>query len=389
MTRTNAPTLQDIARETGVSAMTVSVVLHGSRSSARVSDATRSRIVEAAARLRYRPNGVARGLNRRRMDTIGVVSVVDGGEINLYFLAVLNGILEAATKQGQNITVCSLANWESEQSRIPGFCDGRVDGIILVAPPRFSGGFLEDLRRLTPLVMIHGTQPEFATIANMEVDNEPGAYAAVRHLLAHGHRRIAHFTAGLDMREVQQRLSGYCAALEEAGIGYDPELVLQGNYSVWSGRHCMEQALAKWPRAAFPTAFFCASDAIAYGGMEVLAENNMAVPDDVSVVGFDDTLLARSTTPPLTTVRQPFRQMGRRAVERLLMQISGEGLDHAVVSGSEPACAANETNGKEGMNKGAASLPTVLPVSALSDTQVFELELIVRKSVGPPRQQAL
>src|SRR5579875_3451633 len=126
MRRGNAATLQDVAREAGVAAMTVSVVMNGARSATRVSDATRARIQEAAARLRYRPNAVARGLSRRRMDTIGVVTKMDLKEINLYFLEVLNGILEVAAQHGQNTTVFSVTDWQGDEKRLLQFCDSRV-----------------------------------------------------------------------------------------------------------------------------------------------------------------------------------------------------------------------------------------------------------------------
>src|SRR5438093_382131 len=121
-----AATLRDVAARAGVSAATVSVVLNNTRSGTRVSADTRNRILEVAEALRYRPNAAARGIKRQRMDTIGIVSMIDGVELNLYFLEVLNGILESASLRGLNSTVFSVADWQDEH-RILGFCDGRVD----------------------------------------------------------------------------------------------------------------------------------------------------------------------------------------------------------------------------------------------------------------------
>ena len=113
--------------------------------------------LDAAARLRYRPNGVARGLNRRRMDTIGVVAIIDGGEVNLYFLEVLNGILEGAAAQGQNVTVFSISDWHTDNKKIISFCDGRVDGMIFIAPTCFPASCADTILSHTPIVTLHAS----------------------------------------------------------------------------------------------------------------------------------------------------------------------------------------------------------------------------------------
>ena len=173
----------------------------------------------------------------------------------------------------------------------------------------------------------------------------------MQYLIAQGHRRILHLSANFALAGVQQRIAGYRRALAEADIACDDRLIVPGEYSMSSGRAQMNELLEERRFEALPTAVFCASDAIAYGCMEVLASHGLRVPDDISVAGFDDALLARMTTPPLTTMRQPFRQMGSRAVELLLSQ--GE--------------AALESPG----------------------TQLFPVEIVIRQSVGPPSAQAL
>ncbi len=384
MQRSNATTLQDIAREVGVSAMTVSVVLHGSRSSARVSDATRTRIVDEAKRLRYRPNGVARGLNRRRMDTLGVVSVIDGGEVNLYFLEVLNGILEGAAERGHNITVFSVRDWQADAAKIQSFCDGRVDGMIFIAPHGVPADVMEAILSHTPVVALHASQ-NMPGAVNLDVDNEAGAFVAVTHLAEHGHRRIAHFTGGMDVPGARQRLAGYRRALDTAHIPCDEELVLTGNYSATSGRQRMEKLLAQCRVESLPTALFCASDAIAAGCIEALTAHGLRAPDDISVVGFDDTLNARMTTPPLTTVCQPFRGMGRRAVELLLIQLE-DGSQTVCAEDAIPADALPQrvAEARQSLEVNI-SMEAAGTVSTLFHSEVFPLELVVRKSVGPPR----
>jgi len=338
-----------VAKEVGVSAMAVSVVLNGAGSATRVSEITRQRIREAALRLKYRPNAVARGLSRRRLDTIGVVADIEGGELNLYFLEVLNGILESARNHGQNATVLSIGSWELEEHRILEFCDGRVDGIIFIGPI-LSAGFAESVAHHIPFVAIHSNSP-LAGAQNLESDDEGGAYQIVKHLIDLGHRHIVHFRGNEGLRGADLRHFGYRRALEEAGIHYSDHLVFPGQFETASGRDRARQLLARNCKP-LPTAIFCANDNIAYGCLEVLDEVGLFVPQDISVVGFDDSLLARMTSPPLTTIRQPVREMGQRAVDLLIPRIR-------VVGENE--------------------------LQSVCSIEAFTVELVIRGSVGSPR----
>jgi LacI family transcriptional regulator len=360
MRRNNAPTLQDVADRAGVSVMMASVVLNGAQSSTRVAPATRERIKEIAAGLNYRRNEVARGLSRQSMNTIGVAAVVDGGEINFYFLEVLNGILEGAAAHGQNTTIFSLKDWTTDSARLPKFCDGRVDGMILIAP---NIRVPETVARHTPFVILHGNEQE-PNAYNLDIDNEGGAYAVTRHLIEAGHRDIALMPGGREVVGVRKRIEGSRRAFAESGLELQDSDIIEGNFSAWSGKQRTTQLLERQGERALPTAIICGSDAIAYGCMEVLAAHRIRVPEDISVTGFDDTLLARMTSPPLTTVRQPFREMGRCSVDKLLGQI---------VEGPCRKESTTET-GDLGHNTGCA--PRI---------QLFPAELVIRESVGPPR----
>lgn len=314
-----AATLADVGRAAGVSAMAASTVLNGARTSSRIAPETRERILEAARRLRYRPNAAARALANRRMDTLGVSMVIEGGDLNQYFLDVFNGVLEAASRENQNTTVFSLHNWAEDAGRVARFCDGRIDGMILIAPV-FSRETAEHLPDHTPFVSVHANVAVPGVI-NLETDEEAGAYNLVRHLLSRGHRRIMHLAGTRGLLGAERRIEGYKRALTEAGIAFDPALLLDASYSTTGGRQAIRSWLAKSRGIQMPEAVFCANDSIAMGCLEALAEAGVRVPDDVSVAGFDDTLGARTTVPQLTTVRQPLRAMGARAVEILLDRI--------------------------------------------------------------------
>lgn len=326
--------------------MTVSVVLNKSRSGTRVSEAARLRIEETAARLQYRPNAAARGMKRRRMDTIGVVAVYNG-----YLLDVLGGILEAAAEREQNTTVFSVKDWDKDERKMLRFCDGRVDGVILIGPC-ISDTFAETLGQHAPFVSVHPGEPQEG-VWRVEVDDEGGAYEVVRHLISLGHRQIAHLAGPLHLSNARERLLGYRRALEEAGIPFDEALVAQGGYVSGESREPMAQLLDAERGSPFPTAIFCANDSSAVGCLEALAERRLRVPEDISVAGFDDAYVASMTIPQLTTARQPFGELGRRAVEMLLEQVEGAS---------------------------AASSGGVMTPRA----EIVDSKLVVRASTGPP-----
>lgn len=322
--RSNRPaTLADVGREAGVSAMAVSAVLNGARTSTRISRETRARIREAAAKLQYRPNAAARALAQRRMNTIGIAAVItEGGEFDHYFLEAFNGVIHSAALHNQTTTVFALHDWQRDASRIASFCDGRIDGLILIAPIMDEAA-ARYLPQHTPLVATHANIA-LPGVVNIDTVEEPGAYEVVRELLSAGHRRILHITGSRGLKGVERRVVGYRRALESAQIAFDPELLVDGHFSIEGGRAAIQGWMRGHAGQPLPDAIFCGSDAIALGCMDVLAAAGLVVPRDISVVGFDDTLAARTTVPQLTTVRQPIRAMGMRAVETLLELIRAQ-----------------------------------------------------------------
>ena len=170
--------------------MAASSVLNGTKTSSRVSEDTRARVLEAAKRLRYRPNATARGLTERRMNTIGLAATLGSDEPNQYFLEVFNGVIHGAAAVGQTVTVFPLDNWGQAPQRIPSFCDGRIDGLILLGP-ELQADAADWLPEHTPMVSVHANQ-EIADVVNLESDEEEGAFRMVSQMLEMGHRRILH-----------------------------------------------------------------------------------------------------------------------------------------------------------------------------------------------------
>jgi len=342
-----AATLADVGRIAGVSAMAASAVLNGARTSSRISSETRERILAAASKLAYRPNAAARALANRRMDTIGVAAVITDGELNHYFLEVFNGILEAAARHDQNTTVFALHDWQKDPERLHRFCDGRIDGLILLAPT-----FHEDhvpLPTHTPFVSIHANI-RLPGVLNVESDEERGAYEITRRLLVQGHRRVLHLAGPPDLIGPQRRISGYKRALASLRQPFDPALVVPSGFNTHEGAAALRAWLRRHAGEPLPDAIFSINDGVAIGCIEVLAECGLRVPEDISVVGFDDSLAARMCVPQLTTVRQPLRAMGARAVDVLLNRIT-----------------------RPDSSAGSTDKPIVFPV-----------ELVTRASVGAP-----
>ncbi len=300
--------------------MAASTALNGSRTSSRISKETRERILKAAARLAYRPNATARALANRRMRTLGLAAVIDGGELNNYFLEVFNGVLEAATRHEQNTTVFALHDWGADTARLHGLCDGRIDGLILLAPT-ISRPMTRLLPAHTPFVSLHANIA-LPGVINIESDEEKGAREMVRHLVRCGHRRIMHVAGPTRQLGAERRFRGYRRALAAARLPYERDLLVKAGYTVAEGRAGVRDWLRGHAGRPVPDAIFCANDGCAIGCIQALAEAGLRVPDDISVAGFDDTLAARTTVPQLTTVRQPLREMGARAVEVLLARIA-------------------------------------------------------------------
>jgi LacI family transcriptional regulator len=360
MRRAATPTLKDVALAAGASITAASVVLNGATSSARVSGDTRERILDAATRLRYRRNAVALGLARQRMNTIGVAATIGGQETNLYFLALLDGILSAAVKHGQGITVFSTDAHGA--SRVQEYCDGRIDGLILIAP-YITDLLIDEHEACPPILTLHADR-RVTEWSQIDVDNESGSYTATRHLLDIGHTEIAHLAGPQTATGAIERLRGFRRAMGEAGVEINESWLLECDYNIQSGERRTEELLRLRREGARPTGIVCASDAIAYGCASVLAAHDVRVPRDISVVGFDDTMLAQMTRPPLTTVRQPFDRMGTLAVQLLLEQIE--------LSAGDPG----PSQEADGASADRASRPSL----------VFTPEIVIRESTAPPHQ---
>jgi DNA-binding LacI/PurR family transcriptional regulator len=312
------PTIRDVAARADVSHQTVSRVINDDR---RVAPATRERVLAAIRDLNYEPNAIARSLTSNRTHTIGIVTY----NVSEYALGqTVAGAEAEARRHGYFLFVGSVADAADEgdeQAYLRLMLHRRVEGLILDWPTLRvdSGGSLDTITARVPLVAI-AADPKLSGVQGVDIDNRTGGYQATSFLLEQGHRRIATITGPLGWNAARARLDGYHDALAAAGIDPVSSLVCHTqNWGPDDGRVAMEQLLAS--RTKF-TAIFAQSDMLAIGTMTAIHARGLRVPEDVSIMGYDDIPVASFLNPPLTTMRQPIRDVGALAA-RLLIDAIG------------------------------------------------------------------
>jgi LacI family transcriptional regulator len=307
-------TLLDVARAAGVSASTVSRILNGT---AKVSDAKRLKILDAIEKMNFTPNQMAQNLKSGRSMTIGIV-VQDIS--SPFFDEALRGVDDGLKSTGYtSVIVSGHWNAQEEEDRIRLLLARKVDGIILLSG-RISDEAVVRFSNRRPIVST-GRNIHTAKAIGFKIDNEYGAFIAVNHLIEMGHRRIAFVAGPENNTDAGERLKGYMRALTEAGIAIDDNLITEGDFHEACGLIAVNHLFET--RQQF-TAIFAANDLTAYGVRLGLYRKGIRVPDDISLVGFDDLPGSAYTAPPLTTVHQPLYDIGRIATNTLLAIIEGK-----------------------------------------------------------------
>jgi LacI family transcriptional regulator len=310
-------TIREVAKSAGVSYATVSHVINNTRF---VSQDTRQRVLSAMAELDYRPNALARSLRQGISNTLGLV-LPDSA--NPFFAEISRSIEDEAFKKGYSVFLC---NTELDPQRELFYADvlskRQVDGVIFIAAGDQTDSLDFLLRERMPVVMIDRDLPKVEVDAVL-IDNQLGGFLATRHLVEMGHKHIACIAGPSSITPGGERITGYRRALEEAGLVYDAELVIRGDYHPQSGMEITQNLLRMSPR---PTAIFALNDLMALGALRAAAEAGYSVPGDLAVAGYDDLELARFTNPPLTTVAQPKKEVGVQALNLLVNRISGKNV---------------------------------------------------------------
>ncbi len=313
-------TIFDVAREARVSKSTVSRVILGGEN---VHPETRARILEAIKKLNYYPQASARALVQNKTYTIGLVIPHNPNFIfaDPFFPQVMRGISNVGCEKGYNILLSTTLKDTPEESIYFKLVNSkRVDGLILLSTP-IGDPFIEKLdERGFPFVMI-GHRPGPFHDYYVDADNVGGGRLAAEYLLSKGHRKVGTITGPINHIASRDRLEGFRQALEEKGVILDPKWIREGDFTQESG-----YALAKGllQEGSLPTAIFAQNDMMAIGAMKAFQEAGLSIPQDIALMGFDDTTLAQYTNPSLTTIRQPMYQLGAEAM-KMLIEVAEKG----------------------------------------------------------------
>jgi LacI family transcriptional regulator len=305
-----------VARLAGVSQATISLVLNGRDSKVRISNETRDRVISAAAQLGYTPNHAARSLRQRSTKIITfVLPTLD----NPYYSDVINAAQRAAHQHGYAVSVIPTKTKPGEFHALSLLQGAAFDGIIVAGRENCAAAELLQLAARGVAVVVLQEHSPNPNIRSVSVDLEAGGYLATRHLIELGHRRIAHVMEELPESDTRRdRIDGYRRALAEAGLPFDPSVVVITENSMTGGSKAIEQLLQDRQR---PTAAFMYNDQMAIGALHALRTHGLRVPDDFAVVGFDGIAMGQFTAPPLTTIDHPREDLGRLAIEALISTI--------------------------------------------------------------------
>ncbi|WP_096185587.1 LacI family DNA-binding transcriptional regulator [Evansella halocellulosilytica] len=303
-------TIYQVAEKANVSIATVSKVINNT---GRIGEDTRKRVLKAMEELNYYPSLVASALTGKKTDTIGLL-LPDIS--NPFFAEIARHIEDRAHKLGLSVIMCSTDYSKDKESKyIELLLRKQVDGFIL------SSGFRNKdlLNRLVegkiPLAMIAYYNPSFS-VHGVSIDDYKGGYLATSHLLSLGHKNIG--LIGENVRSSNLRIYGYKDAFQDYDLSVDEENIILTDASVSNGRKCAEELITKKDK---PSAIFAVNDLLAIGAFQIAQEKGLNIPSDLAIISFDNTILSRTTVPPLTTVAQPIEEMGKKIVDLLLEEI--------------------------------------------------------------------
>ncbi len=311
----------DVAKRAGVSFMTVSRVINNKNN---VKEATRKKVLKAIKELGYYPNVLGRGLNINKTETIGILIPLCSHLFSTqYYTELLRGVEQYCAESGFGILFYPRREESGDIDYQRLFQERRVDGLLIIAPPLKDLQLLTLIKKKIPFVVIdgRGSGGKNKRVVYIDADNIGGASKAVEYLIKRGHKKIAHISGWLYVVNGKDRLYAYKNTLKKYKIPVKNEYIVKGDFTEISGYNAMKNLLKLKDR---PTAVFAANDLMAIGAIKAIKEIGLSVPEEISIVGFDDIPLASYTIPPLTTVRQPAFQMGYEAAKNLIEMIKSQ-----------------------------------------------------------------
>ncbi|MCA9874229.1 MAG: LacI family DNA-binding transcriptional regulator [Anaerolineales bacterium] len=334
------PTIRDVAKQAGVAPMTVSRVINNS---GYVSEETRARVEAAISALGYVPNMLGPSLRFNQTNTLALVLT---DITNPFWTTLARGVEDAAQEAGYSVILCNTDESEEKQDQyLTMLLKRRIDGILLV-PSNSTSNVVQLIKNQGIKVVVLDREVNDAEVDVIQGDSVGGAYQLTRYLIELGHRDIAILSGPENVSTSSQRVSGFCQAVNEAGFPHNADNVFWGEFSQTLGYEMVQRALEHTPS---PTALLAVNNFIANGALRALRDQGIRVPEDISVVSFDDIPVAINPMPFLTVAAQPAYEMGYQATQLLVARLANEGPD--------------------------AVQKIILPV-----------EILVRQSSGPPPQ---
>ncbi|MFO4722656.1 substrate-binding domain-containing protein [Vibrio cholerae] len=332
-------TMKDIARLAGVSTSTVSHVINKSRF---VSDEIAERVNNAAQQLNYAPSALARSLKMNRTKTIGMLVTTS---TNPFFGEVVKGVERSCYHKGYNLILC---NTEGDNQRMKAsintLLQKRVDGLLLMCST-LEGERLDVFDRYPDIpVVVMDWGPILFASDKIQDNSLQGGYMAAKHLIECGHKEIGCITGPLIRHQAQMRYEGYKRALAEAGIAINPDWIVESDFECEGGYQAFEKL---YERGKLPSALFVSNDMMAMGVIQAASQRDLRVPDDLSLIGYDDVHIAKFMTPALTTIHQPKYRLGKAAVDTLLYRLENPDTTAQVVQ-LEPTLAVRNSVRKLG-----------------------------------------
>ena len=320
----NTITIKDVAQLAEVSTATVSKVMNGS---SRISTETIERVNQAIEKLNYRPNSIARSLRQNKTRTIGLLNNSKSNK-NTFVLQLMVGVEEEARAHGFSTFLCnSAASQAQEKEYLDMLLDKQVDGLIFLNNVVKNRALPDAVLGNTPFVFLnqYSSQPGYPSVIP---DDYQGALTATEHLIKLGHTRVAFVNGRLKHEACAHRLRGYKDALNKAGL--EPDSSLIEGQDTWNEEGGYKSAKRLLSLAQPPTAIFCANDSLAIGVLDSFKELGIAVPQDISLIGFDNSLAGQQKRPPLTSIALPFAEMGKLAVDLLVASLKGKEINQSI-----------------------------------------------------------
>lgn len=305
--------IKDVARAAGVSVSTVSRVINDSAS---VVPDKKAAVLQAMEQLQYQPNTLARALVNNRSDCIGLLV----GEIDSpFFSQLMAGVHRVVMDAGKHVIVTAGEHHaENERKSIRFLQERRCDGLIIHSKAISDDDLIALFQMGPPVILINRCIPGWEHRC-VYLDNEYGAYLATRHLISKGHKRLAHISTNIAIEDGADRLKGFKRAIAEAGLEFIENAVVKAFPDENGGHHAMSEIVS---RKLGISAVFSYNDAMAAGAMAMLQDSGFQIPEEISIVGFDDVILARVVKPHLTTIRYPINEMGSLAAQRILHELN-------------------------------------------------------------------